>query len=46
MTLWRFKTLLSEVYNLPASKVDVIKYVNPIEDSNNGKSLSELFFFN
>ena len=44
--LWRLKQALSEVYKIPAIKLDVIKYVNPIEDSNLGKSLSDLFFFN
>lgn len=39
-TLWRLKVLLSEVYKVPANKLDVIKYVNPIEDTNQGKSIS------
>lgn len=32
--------LLSPVYNVPAEKLDIIKYVNPIDDVNNGKSIS------
>lgn len=38
--------LLSPVYNVPAEKLDIIKYVNPIDDVNNGKSISQLYFFN
>ena len=45
-TLWMLKKRLSEVYKLPALKIDVIKYVNPLEDSNLAKSLNNLFFFN
>ena len=40
------KKRLSEVYQISASKLDIIKYVYPIEDSNLGKSLNNLFFFN
>ena len=45
-SLWKLKQKLAEIYKIPATKLDVIKYVNPIEDSNLGKSLSDLFFFN
>lgn len=45
-TLWRLKVALSEVYKLPPEKLDIIKYVSPIGDTNNGKSISELYFFN
>jgi hypothetical protein len=45
-SLWKFKKRLAEIYKVPATKLDVIKYVNPIENSNLGKSLSDLFFFN
>ena len=27
-------------------KIDVVKYVNPIEETNNGKAISDLNFFN
>ena len=40
------KQKLSTVYGLPPTKLDVIKYVHPIEDANLGKSLCNLFFFN
>lgn len=40
------KKRLSEVYQVPATKLDVIKYVHPLEDANLGKSLNNLFFFN
>lgn len=45
-TLWEFKGMLAGIYGEPISKIDVVKYVNPIEDSHNGKSLSDLHFFN
>lgn len=45
-TLWKLKVLLAPVYGLPPTSVDIVKYVNPIEQVNHGKSLSELFFFN
>jgi hypothetical protein len=46
ITLWDFKGKLAEVFNEQISKIDVVKYVNPIEDVYNGKSLSDLHFFN
>lgn len=45
-TLWELKGRLSEIYGEPVNKLDVIKYVNPIEDQNNGKALTDLHFFN
>lgn len=45
-TLWEFKGLLAGVYGEAVGRIDVVKYVHPIEDGHNGKSLSDLHFFN
>lgn len=45
-TLWDLKIKLSPIYSEPADKIDVIKYVNPIEETSFSKSLSDLHFFN
>jgi hypothetical protein len=45
-TLWDLKLKLAELYGEPVTKIDVVKYVNPIDDQNNGKALSDLHFFN
>jgi hypothetical protein len=45
-TLWTLKRRLAPIYGLHPTKLDVVKYVNPIDDSNLGKTLSDLFFFN
>jgi len=46
MTLWRFKQVLAEIYKESVNNIDVVKYVNPIDDTNLGKSLSDIHFFN
>lgn len=45
-TFWELKLRLAEIYSEPVSKIDVVKYVNPIEDTNNGKAITDLHFFN
>lgn len=45
-TIWDLKVKLSPIYSEPVDKIDVIKYVNPIEETSFSKSLSDLHFFN
>lgn len=46
MTLWDFKIKLADIYEEKPSSIDVIKFINPFEDSNNSKSLQALCLFN
>ena len=43
--MWKFKNLISDIIKTPPEKIDVIKFVNPIDDGFNGKSLSDMFFY-
>ena len=44
-TIWRFKVLIGEITKDNPNNIDVIKFVNPIDDGYNGKSLADLFFY-
>ena len=46
LTLWKLKEKLAAIYNESIYQIDVVKYINPLDDSNLGKSLQELHFFN
>lgn len=45
-TFWELKLRLAELYSEPVSKIDVVKYVHPIDDTNHGKAITDLHFFN
>lgn len=46
MTLWDLKNKLAPIFNQPVGKIDLVKYVDPIADSQNGRSIQDLHFFN
>ena len=44
-TIWKFKTMIGEIIRENPSNIDVIKFVNPVDDGYHGKSLSDMFFY-
>ena len=44
-TVWKFKNLIGEIIGDSPTNIDVIKFVNPVDDAYNGKSLSDMFFY-
>lgn len=40
ISIWSLKKLLSEIIKESPETIDIIKYSDPMKDTNNGKSLS------
>ena len=45
-TLYSFKKKLAEIYKENPNEINVHRFVHPIADENNGKSLSDLHLYN
>ena len=46
MTFWKLKEAVAEGFDEPVHKIDLIKYVYPIDEALNSKSVGDLHFFN
>lgn len=44
-TLWKLKLKMAEIIKENPLDIDIIKFVNPVDDGYMGKSLIDLFFY-
>ena len=44
-TIWKLKLLIGDIIKDSPNNIDVIKFVNPVDDGYNGKSLTDMFFY-
>lgn len=44
-TIWKLKVLIGDIIKDSPNNIDVIKFVNPVDDGYNGKSLADMFFY-